>query len=74
MKPFRKWENETFTYPDDMHKIMEYLRAHGDLNVSGTTIEDLYYRFSDEIYCASWMIVNEKLLEEFADWLDEIEL
>lgn len=74
MKPYSKWKNERFAYPEDMQKIIAYLRAHGDLNVSGSTVEDLYYRFSDEVYCASWMSVDDKLLEEFADWLDEIKL
>lgn len=63
-----------FAYPEDMRLILDYLNAHGKILVKESTIEDLYYDFSDEKYCASWMCVNEQMLEEFEDWLNELEL
>ena len=55
-----------------MEQIFKYLGEHGVLNVSGSTVEALYYQFSDERYSAGWIIVGDEVLEEFADWLSEI--
>lgn len=63
-----------FTYPNEMRLILDYLNAHGKILVKDSTIEDLYYDFSDERYCAGWMCVDEQILEEFEDWLNELEL
>lgn len=63
-----------FAYPEDMRLILDYLNTHGKILVKESTIEDLYYDFSDEKYCASWMCVNGQMLEEFEDWLNELEL
>jgi hypothetical protein len=63
-----------FTYPNEMRLILDYLNAHGKILVKDSTIEDLYYDFSDERYCAGWMCVDEQMLEEFEDWLNELEL
>ena len=63
-----------FTYPEEMKLILDYLNAHGKILVKDSTIEDLYYDFSDEKYCAGWMCVNEQMLEEFEDWLNDLEL
>ena len=72
-KRTQKWEAH-YTYPDDMHWIMEYLTMNGELRVNGYTIEALYRDFSEEKYSAGWMDVNENTLDEFADWLDGVEL
>jgi hypothetical protein len=59
-----------YLYPEDMKMILNYLNEHGKILVSDSDIEDLYCDFSDEKYCASWMGVNEQMLEEFEDWLE----
>lgn len=64
---------EDYTYPDEMEKILDYLSKHGKIHVSGKTIERLYEDFSDTRYCAGWMCVSNELLEEFADWLSEVD-
>ena len=73
MKVYQRNDSK-FTYPEDMRLILDYLNAHGKILVKDSTIEDLYYDFSDEKYCAGWMCVNDEILEEFEDWLNELEL
>lgn len=69
MKVYERNEDNNFTYPDEMKRILDYLNQHGKILVKPSTIESLYYDFSDEVYCASWMCVNDDLLEEFEEWL-----
>ena len=73
MKVYERNENN-FTYPEEMKLIFDYLNAHGKILVKDSTIEDLYYDFSDEKYCAGWMCVSEEILAEFEEWLNELEL
>lgn len=73
MKVYTRNRAESFAYPEDMAKIMAYLEANGILRVNAKTVERLYRDFSDT-YAAGWMSVNDDLLEEFADWLEDIDL
>ena len=73
MKAYMRNESK-FTFPEDMKLILDYLNAHGKILVSDATIEDLYYDFSDEKYCAGWMCVDNQILAEFEEWLNELEL
>lgn len=61
--------NYNFTYPDEMKRILDYLNEHGKILVKPSTIESLYYDFSSECYCATWMCVNDNMLEKFENWL-----
>lgn len=72
MKVYERNEKNNYRYPDEMEKILNYLNKCGKVLVKGSIIEDLYYDFSDEKYCASWMSVNEQRLEEFEEWLNEL--
>lgn len=74
MRVFEKHASQDFDYPDDMKRILDYLNEHGTLLVKPLTIEKLYYDFSEDRYCASWMGVNDNVLEEFANWLDELDI
>lgn len=74
MKVYERNEFNNFTYPDEMKRILDYLNKHGKILVKPSTIESLYYDFSDERYCASWMGVNDSLLKEFENWLIEIDI
>ena len=74
MRVYEKHESHDFTYPDEMKRILDYLNEHGTLLVKPLTVEKLYYDFSEDRYCASWMCVNDNVLEEFADWLDECDI
>lgn len=74
MKAFEPFKKYNYEYPKEMEKILSYLREHGKVNVSGETIESLYYDFSDYKYDASWISVSPQMLEEFADYLSDIEI
>ena len=74
MKVYSKNKPSNFTYPDEMEKILNYLNKNGKILVNDSTIEDLYYRWSDEYWCAGWIRVTDERLEEFANWLDEIDI
>lgn len=74
MRVFEKHASQDFDYPDDMKRILDYLNEHGTLLVKPLTIEKLYYDFSEDRYYASWMGVNDNVLEEFANWLDELDI
>lgn len=69
-------ENPNYQYPEDMKLILDYLNSHGEVKVPGKKIEELWADFSDKEYCAGWLGVdtlsdNERLLSEFAEWLDK---
>ena len=70
-EPFKKYDYE---YPEEMEKILQYLSEHGKVNVSGKTIASLYVDFSIEKYDADWKLVTNTTLEEFADYLSDIEI
>ena len=74
MKVYERNESIDFVYPDEMTEILDYLNKHGKILVKPSTIESLYFRFSDEQYSASWMGVNEELLKEFEEWLTEVNI
>lgn len=63
MKVYERNESVDFEYPDEMVEILDYLNKHGKILVKPLAIESLYFHFSDEQYCASWMIVDEELLK-----------
>lgn len=74
MKVYERNETDNFTYPDEMKRILDYLNEHGKILARPSTIESLYYDFSDERYCASWMCVDEQILEAFENWLTGIDI
>lgn len=71
MKAFEPYINYNFIYPDDMKMIIDYLESKGKLNVPYSYLEVLYGQFSDECFCAGWMIPDAELLNRFAKWLSE---
>ena len=73
MRVFEKHASQDFDYPDDMKRILDYLNEHGTVLVKPLTIEKLYYDFSRDRY-AVWLYVDDDVLEEFADWLDELDI
>lgn len=74
MKVFEPFKNYDYKYPEEMEKILMYLSEHGKLNVLDKRIESLYYDFSDDVFCASWIGVSRENLERFADYLSEIDV
>lgn len=74
MQAWVRNKSYNFTYPDEMKLIIDYLNEHGKIMVSESTIESLYYDFSDERYCAGWIGVNDDTLEEFARYLEDSDI
>lgn len=86
MQVYRKKEVCEFSYPEDMAKILAYLKENGEIFVEDSIIEQLYFRFSEERFSASWMDADAtvydykdgpceiSILEEFANWLTGIDL
>lgn len=66
-------EESNLQYPQDIKKIRAYLEDIGDLNCTDYKLDELWARFSDDCYAAGWMIVDDKILEHFAIWLDDYE-
>lgn len=62
-----------FRYPESAKKIIAYVRNRGLLFISEISVERLWEDFSD-IYSAGYLNPNEQFLEEFVDYLDNIEL
>lgn len=56
-------------YPEDMQHILSYLESRGTLNVSVLELEKLYRDFSEECYCAGWMMIDDEVLLAFMRWL-----
>ena len=61
-------------YPNEMRKILNYLNANGTLTVDERKLETLYEYYSEDRWCAGWMCVNDDILEDFAEWLSEVEV
>lgn len=74
MRVYKKHSSQDFTYPDEMKRILDYLNKHGTLLVKPLIVEKLYYEFSEDRYSASWMCVDDRMLEEFSNWLDEYDI
>lgn len=70
MRVYNRKPKFDYEYPEDMKLILDYLNEHGEILTGELVIEDLYREFSDEVYCAGWMEVDERRLEEFEDWLE----
>lgn len=73
MRVYEKHDSQDFDHPDDMKRILDYLNEHGTLLVKPLTVEKLYHDFSKDRY-AVWLYVDDDVLEEFANWLDELDI
>ena len=74
MKAFERNQLNNFRYPEEMAKILDYLGKHGTLNISPEEVERLYEDYSEQEWCASWIIVNDARLSDFAEFLENIEI
>lgn len=74
MKLFEPFDTYTFqqsTYPDQCREIWVRLNALGKPLFGKRDLEGLWRDFSDEKYCAGFIIPDEINVKEFADWLVE---
>lgn len=67
-------EHYKFTYPEDMEILIKYLEDNGTLNITYKRLEELYFEFSEERYCAQWMDVDNDMLDLFSEWLENYEI
>jgi len=56
------------TYSEDVAKLKA---SNSELaSLSDRVVELLYGRFSEDYYCASWLILDEQSIRQFNQWLD----
>ena len=58
----------------DTARLVSYLTARGVLYIAPYQVEELYRTFSQEVYSAGWMELDEGRLGEFATWLSKREI
>lgn len=56
-------------YYDDILIIKLFLAKKGVYIDDSWAIQELWEDFSDEVYCAGWLTVQEDFLQEFYEWL-----
>lgn len=64
-----------FQYLDDeAYKLKVGLEQRGWFFDSIVDLVDLYETFSEEKYCAGFMMVNDGMIEEFIEWIKETKI
>ncbi len=58
-------------FGSDIRKITDYLNEHGYYPDSAHTVSILWERFSDELYFAGWIRVEEYTLQSFIDYVEK---
>jgi len=56
-------------WPEDVAKLKEALPALNFL--TNYQIQELYGSFSEEQYCAGWLVLDENTIKEFEEYLNE---
>lgn len=70
-KYFEKYNN--VEYYEDLKEIMIELSRYGYFKGSIETLNQLWRIFSEECYCASFLIPDGDSIYEFVNWLDNYE-
>ena len=72
-KYFKRYEDNTLTYPEDVSFIRKTIEEkYGILTCSNHKLENLWRKFSNT-YEAGFLIPSEELIEHFIYWLEEQE-
>ncbi len=74
MRVYIKNEKPEYEYPGALAEILIYLREHGELYISESSVEKFYREFSREQYRTDWAEAKREVIEAFADWLSEIDI
>lgn len=74
MKAYEPHQFADYDYPQDMEVILSYLQQNGELNIPGREVERQYRNFSNEMFAAGWMAVDDDLLPTFASYLSGVEI
>jgi len=69
MNRLEVWLKGTFKieYPEDISKLKAGIPELMDVNDS--LIQQMYAQWSEDYYCAGWLIMSEGTVEEFRSWL-----
>ena len=68
---FKKYDyKHKISYKEDVDKIRTYLVSIGELEATDEELDFAWSSFNENRYSAGWLNVSEKLLEQFADWLE----
>jgi hypothetical protein len=64
-----------FTHAENINLrfIRDYMEIHGSVNCTNSELEELWRDFSDERYDAQFLIPTENLVDEFIDYLENLE-
>ncbi len=58
-------------FGNDIREITDYLNKHGYYPDNAAVVSYMWQKFSDNCYCAGWLGINEKLLEEFLTYISK---
>jgi len=58
-------------YPEDCQLIWNYLEDTGKINFSKKEVAKYYRIYSDEVWSAGWLSIDDNILYGFAEWLSE---
>jgi hypothetical protein len=62
---------EAIRYPKDIALLRESIPELAKLD--DATIQKLYHSYSEDMWCASWLILDKNFLQEFREYLlDEV--
>lgn len=73
MKAFERNKIPELSHPEDVLVVESYLKRIGKVHVSLNTLEELYYDYSESV-CCGWRTVDTQSLNEFADYLESVEI
>lgn len=68
---FKRFRETNIAYPDDVKLIRSYLESAGTLDATDNELACMWEKFSDEYYAATWMTVDDELLERFVDYIED---
>jgi hypothetical protein len=54
-------------YPDDVARLKRHIPELE--TVTDEAVQYLYHTFSEDLWCASWLIMNRDSIEEFREYL-----
>lgn len=56
-------------FPEDCQKIYDFVKSNSNIELSRNVIEKLWTEFSDDAFCAGFIMPNEDNMKEFIDWV-----
>lgn len=60
---------EKVNYPEDIYALKEHIK--GLREVPDVVVQRLYSQWSEDNYCAGWLIIDQDGIQSFRSWLLE---